>query len=69
MSVTLGNKEYFPGIGEIKYEGKESKNPMAFKWYNPDQVVAGKTMKEHLRFAVSYWHTFCGDGGSFWSRY
>lgn len=63
MSVTLGNKEYFPGIGEIKYEGKESKNPMAFKWYNPDQVVAGKTMKEHLRFAVSYWHTFCGDGG------
>lgn len=63
MSVTLGNKEYFPGIGEIKYEGKESKNPLAFKWYNPDQVVAGKTMKEHLRFAIAYWHTFCGDGG------
>lgn len=63
MSLTLGSKEYFPGIGEIKYEGKESKNPMAFKWYNPDQVVAGKTMKEHMRFAVSYWHTFCGEGG------
>ncbi|TCO03015.1 xylose isomerase [Natronoflexus pectinivorans] len=63
MSVTLGNKEYFPGIGEIKFEGKESKNPLAFKWYNADQVVGGKTMKEHLRFAVSYWHTFCGLGG------
>ncbi|MCA1745558.1 MAG: xylose isomerase [Bacteroidales bacterium] len=63
MSLTLGNKEYFPGIGEIKYEGKASKNPLAFKWYNPEQVVAGKTMKEHMRFAVSYWHTFCGDGG------
>ena len=62
MSIVLGNKEYFPGIGEIKYEGKESKNPLAFKWYNPDQVVAGKTMKEHLRFAVAYWHTFCADG-------
>jgi len=63
MSVTLGNKEYFPGIGEIKYEGKESKNPLAFKWYNADQVVAGKTMKDHLRFAIAYWHTFCGEGG------
>jgi xylose isomerase len=63
MSLTLGSKEYFPGIGEIKYEGKESKNPLAYKWYNPDQVVAGKTMKEHMRFAVSYWHTFCGEGG------
>ena len=40
-----------------------NQNPLAFKWYNPDQVVAGKTMKEHLRFAVAYWHTFCADGG------
>ncbi len=63
MSITLGDKEYFPEIGKIKYEGKESKNPLAFKWYNPDQVVGGKTMKEHLRFAVSYWHSFCGEGG------
>ncbi len=68
MSIVLGNKEYFPGIGEIKYEGKESKNPLAFKWYNPDQVVAGKTMKEHLRFAVAYWHTFCADGGDPFGR-
>ncbi len=63
MSVTLGNKEYFPGIGEIKFEGKESKNPLAFKWYNANQVIGGKTMKEHLRFAIAYWHTFCGEGG------
>jgi xylose isomerase len=62
MSVVLGDKEFFPGIGEIKYEGKESKNPLAFKWYNPDQMIGGKTMKEHLRFAVAYWHTFCADG-------
>lgn len=60
--VTLGNKEYFKGIGEIKFEGKESDNPLAFKYYNPDQVVAGKTMREHFRFAIAYWHTFCGQG-------
>ncbi|WP_372744436.1 xylose isomerase [Lutibacter sp.] len=59
----LGNKEYFKGIGEIKFEGKESNNPLAFKYYNPDQVVAGKTMREHFKFAIAYWHTFCGQGG------
>lgn len=58
----LGNKEYFKGIGDIKFEGKESDNPLAFKYYNPEQVVAGKTMREHFRFAVAYWHTFCGQG-------
>jgi xylose isomerase len=63
MSVFKGNKEYFPGIGQIKYEGPQSKNPLAFKWYNADQVILGKTMKEYLRFAIAYWHTFCGDGG------
>jgi xylose isomerase len=63
MSVLLGNKEYFNGIDKIQYEGKDSKNPMAFKWYDENLVVAGKTMKEHLRFAVAYWHTFCGTGG------
>ena len=61
--VTLGDKEYFKGIGAIKYEGKESDNPLAFKFYNPDQVVAGKMMKDHFKFAVAYWHTFCGTGG------
>lgn len=60
--ATIGDKEYFKGIGEIKFEGKESKNPLAYKFYNPEQVVAGKTMREHFKFAVAYWHTFCGQG-------
>lgn len=60
--ATLGNKEYFKGISEIKFEGKESDNPLAFKYYNPDQIVAGKTMREHFKFAIAYWHTFCGQG-------
>ena len=55
--------EFFKGIRKIKFEGRKSTNPLAFKWYNENQVVAGKTMKEHLRFAVCYWHTFCGTGG------
>jgi xylose isomerase len=62
MRITLGDKEYFPGIGEVKFEGKESDNPLAFKFYDENRVVAGKTLKEHLRFAVAYWHTFCGTG-------
>ena len=61
MSVLIGDKEYFPGIDKIKFEGPESRNPLAFKWYDENKVVAGKTMKEHLRFAVAYWHTFCGN--------
>tara|TARA_B110000459_G_C16587677_1_gene484523 strand:- start:621 stop:1946 length:1326 start_codon:yes stop_codon:yes gene_type:complete len=60
--ILLGDKEYYKGIGEIKYEGKNSDNPLAFKYYNPTQVVAGKTMNEHFKFAVAYWHTFCGVG-------
>ena len=58
----IGDKEFFKGIGEIKFEGKESDNPLAFKYYNPDQMVAGKTMREHFKFAIAYWHTFCGQG-------
>lgn len=58
----IGNKEYFKGIKEIKYEGRESDNPLAFKFYNPEQKVGGKSMKDYLRFAVAYWHTFCGTG-------
>jgi xylose isomerase len=55
---------YFPTIDKIKYEGKESTNPFAFKYYNPDKIVmGGKTMKEYFRFAIAYWHTFCGTGG------
>ncbi len=63
MSVVLGNKEYFKGIGQIQYEGPQSKNPLAFKWYDANKVVGGKTMKEYLRFAIAYWHTLCGAGG------
>ena len=59
----IGEKEYFKGISEIKYEGKDSDNPLAYKFYNPEQVVAGKTMREHFKFAMAYWHTLCGTGG------
>src|SRR5690554_6523249 len=62
MEVLKGNKEYFKGIGQIKYEGPDSRNPLAFKWYDENKMIGGKTMKEHLRFAVAYWHTFCGTG-------
>jgi len=62
MSVTLGNKEFFPGIGKINFEGVGSDNPLAYKWYNENQVIAGKSMKEHFRFAVAYWHSFCNAG-------
>lgn len=54
--------EYFKGIGKIQYEGKESNNPLAFKYYNPDEIVDGKPMREQLKFALSWWHTMGGDG-------
>ncbi len=60
--VLLGEKEFFKGIGKITYEGRDSDNPMAFKFYNPEQKVAGKTMREHFKFAMAYWHTLCGTG-------
>jgi xylose isomerase len=60
--ILTGNKEYYKGIDAIRYEGKESDNPLAFKYYDPEGVVAGKTMKEHFKFAIAYWHTFCGQG-------
>lgn len=55
-------KEYFGSIGKIQYEGKNSTNPLAFKYYNPDEIIAGKTMREQLKFALSWWHTMGGDG-------
>ena len=58
----IGEKEYFKGIGQIKYEGPESDNPLAYRWYDENKVVAGKTLKEHLRFAVAYWHSFNANG-------
>ena len=60
--IYKGVKEFYPGIGKIEYEGKKSKNPLAFRWYDPEQVIAGKKMKDHLRFAIAFWHSFCGDG-------
>lgn len=58
----MATKEYFKGIENITFEGKNSDNPLSFKYYNPEQVIAGKTMREHFKFAIAYWHTFCGQG-------
>lgn len=63
MKVIKGSKEFFKGIGAIKFEGKESDNPLAFKFYDAKKKVGKKTMEEHMRFAIAYWHTFCGTGG------
>ncbi|QSB27522.1 xylose isomerase [Flavobacterium sp. CLA17] len=61
MSTT--KQTYFKNIDTIKFEGRESDNPLAFKWYDENRVVAGKTLKEHLRFSMAYWHTLCNTGG------
>ncbi|WP_207420924.1 xylose isomerase [Desertivirga brevis] len=61
ISSSVGT-EYFKGIGQIKFEGLESDNPLAFRWYDENRVVAGKTLKEHFKFAGAYWHSFCGNG-------
>ena len=53
---------YFPNIEKIKYEGTETNNPLAFRHYNPEEIVLGKTMKEHMRFSIAYWHTFVNEG-------
>ena len=62
MSIVTGQTEFFPNIGKITYEGRDSDNPLAFKWYDENAVVGAKTMKETLRFAVAYWHSFCNGG-------
>ena len=63
MNIVKGKQEYFKGIKEIKYKGKKSKDPLAFRYYNPDQKVAGKSMRKHFKFAMAYWHTMCNTGG------
>ena len=63
MKVIQGDKEFFKNIPQIKYEGIESDNPLAFRWYDENKIVAGKTMKEFLRFACAYWHSFVNTGG------
>jgi xylose isomerase len=55
--------EYFAGLGKIQYEGSNTKNPLAFRFYDENKTIAGKTLKDHLRFAMAYWHTMCGTGG------
>jgi xylose isomerase len=62
MSIITGEKEFFKGIGQVKFEGLESDNPLAFRWYDENRVIGGKTMKEYLRFACAYWHSFVGNG-------
>ncbi|MFT5145215.1 MAG: xylose isomerase, partial [Thalassolituus oleivorans] len=57
------SNEYFPGVGPIEFEGPESTNPLAFRYYDPSRVVGGKSMDEHLKFACAYWHTFSNGGG------
>ena len=59
----MATKEYFPGIGKIKFEGKESKNPMAFRYYDADNVIMGKKMSELPKFGIACWHTLCTESG------
>lgn len=63
MNVLIGDQEVFKGVDKVQYEGPESDNPLAFKYYDENRIVAGKSMKEFLRFATCYWHSFCGTGG------
>lgn len=53
---------YFDQLDRVRYEGPRSTNPLAFRHYNPDEIVLGKRMEDHLRFAACYWHTFCWNG-------
>jgi xylose isomerase len=58
----MTEQQYFDGIEPIGYEGPETDEPLAFRWYDADRVVLGRTMRDHLRFAVCYWHSFNWDG-------
>ncbi|NQD71107.1 xylose isomerase [Sphingobacterium shayense] len=62
MEILVGDQEYFKNVGQVSYEGLESDNPLAFRWYDASRVVAGKTMAEHFKFACAYWHSFNGNG-------
>jgi xylose isomerase len=62
MKIVTGGEEFFKGIPQIKFEGTGTDNPLAYRWYDENKIVAGKTMKEYLRFAVAYWHSFVGSG-------
>jgi xylose isomerase len=56
-------REFYPGISKIRYEGSQTLNPLAFRYYNPEEVIGGKPMRQHLRFAMSYWHTMVSELG------
>jgi len=62
MSTTIETREYFKTIGKVNYEGVGSENPFAYRWYDENKMVAGKSMKDYLRFACAYWHSFNGSG-------
>ncbi|KEQ30250.1 xylose isomerase [Pedobacter antarcticus 4BY] len=62
-TITTGSKEFFKGIGQIQFEGTKSDNPLAYRWYDENKIIAGKSMKEHLKFACAYWHSFVATGG------
>ncbi len=62
MKVVTGSKEYFKNIPQIKFEGAETDNPLAFRWYDENKIVAGKSLKDHLRYSCAYWHSFNGSG-------
>src|SRR5512146_178108 len=62
ITVVTGKQTFFKGIDRVKYEGPGSDNILSFKYYDENRLVGGKTMQEHLRFAVAYWHSICGTG-------
>ena len=62
MSIVLGDKEYFKDVKKIKFEGKDSKNPFSYRFYDENKIVLGKKMSEHFKFAVAYWHSFVNPG-------
>ena len=53
---------YFPNVPKVKYEGPKTDNPFAFRFYEADRIIAGKPMKDHLKFALTWWHTLCAGG-------
>lgn len=59
----MATKTYFPTVEKIKFEGKESKNPLAFRYYDPEKVVYGRKMKDWFKFSMAWWHTLCAEGG------
>lgn len=63
MNIQEKQQTWFPSISKIAFEGPQSRNPMAFRYYDENRIVMGKTLKDHLRFAMAYWHTLCADGG------